>query len=72
MEFGIGDHCYTIDDGLIRPGRVSSKKDGNYFIQFVGECGALQAPEEDVFATKEEAEEALSKRKIRNGPVQYI
>ena len=72
MEFGIGDRCYVIEDGIIRPGRVSSNKGRYYFIQFVGEFGALQATKEDVLESEEEAETALKMRKIENEPVRYI
>ena len=54
-RYGIGDTCYIIEDGEVRRGRVSAKKENRYFIQFVGSCGALQADPKDVYATPEEA-----------------
>ena len=36
MKYGIGDTCYVIEDDMVKRARVSAKKDGQYFVQFVG------------------------------------
>ena len=38
MKYGIGDTCYVIEDDMVKRARVSAKKDGQYFVQFVGSC----------------------------------
>lgn len=69
-KYGIGDTCYVLEDGQVRRGRISSKKDDCYFIQFVGTCGALQVEPEELYETPEAARAANEKDK--NPHVGYI
>ena len=71
-RYGIGDTCYIIEDGEVRRGRISAKKENSYFIQFVGSCGALQADPEDVYATREEAQAALEREENSRPHVGYL
>lgn len=71
-RYGIGDTCYIIEDGEVRRGRVSAKKENSYFIQFVGSCGALQADPKDVYATPEEAQAALEREENSRPRVGYL
>lgn len=72
MGFGIGDTCYIIENGQPKRGRVSSKKCGLYFVQFVGSCGALQVEEDMVFHTSEEAENYIAAENTKSKPVSYL
>ena len=63
MKFGIGDTCYIIENDEVKRARVSAKKDGQYFVQFVGSCGALAVPEDKIYRTPEEAEAGKQKRR---------
>ena len=76
MKFGIGDTCYIIENDEVKRARVSAKKDGQkdgqYFVQFVGSCGALAVPEDKVYRTPEEAEDGKQKTANRHSPVQYL
>lgn len=71
-RYGIGDTCYIIEDGEVRRGRVSAKKGNNYFVQFVGSCGALQVDSKDVYATPEEAQAALEREEYTRPNVRYL
>ena len=72
MKFGIGDTCYIIENDEVKRARVSAKKDGQYFVQFVGSCGALAVPEDKIYRTPEEAEAGKQKTANRHSPVQYL
>lgn len=72
MRFGIGDTCYIIENGQPKRGRVSSKKDNLYFVQFVGSCGALQIEADKIFHTPEEALEYIHAENNKNKPVSYL
>ena len=70
MKFGIGDTCYIIENDEVKRARVSAKKDGQYFVQFVG--SSLAVPEDKVYRTPEEAEDGKQKTANRHSPVQYL
>lgn len=72
MKFGIGDICYIIEDDMVKRARVSAKKEGQYFVQFVGSCGALAVPEDKIYASPEDAEEARKKTPGTSRPVKYL
>lgn len=72
MKYGIGDTCYIIENDTVKRARVSAKKDGQYFVQFVGSCGALAVPENEVYATAEEAEAGMKKDRNPSSPVRYL
>lgn len=72
MGFGIGDTCYIIENEKPKRGRVSSKKNGLYFIQFVGSCGALSVEEDQIFHTEEEAQKYIDKENNKFNPVSYL
>ena len=72
MKFGIGDICYIIENDEVKRARVSAKKEGQYFVQFVGSCGALAVPEDKIYRTPEEAEAGKQKTANRHSPVQYL
>lgn len=61
MTYGIGDTCYILEDGQVKRGRISSKKDEKYFVQFVGQCGAIAVDRRELFKSPEEAEENRKK-----------
>lgn len=72
MKYGIGDTCYVIEDDVVKRARVSAKKDGQYFVQFVGSCGALAVPEDKIYRTQEEAEAGRKKVPGASRPVRYL
>lgn len=72
MKYGIGDTCYVIEDDMVKRARVSAKKDGQYFVQFVGSCGALAVPEDRIYRTPEEAEAGMNKSRSIRRPVEYL
>lgn len=72
MKYGIGDTCYVIEDDMVKCARVSAKKDGQYFVQFVGSCGALAVPEDEIYSTQEEAEEGRNRKRSIRRPVEYL
>ena len=72
MKYGIGDICYIIENDTVKRARVSAKKDGQYFVQFVGSCGALAVPENEVYAAPEEAEAGMKKDRNLSSPVRYL
>lgn len=72
MKYGIGDTCYVIEDDMVKRARVSAKKDGQYFVQFVGSCGALVVPEDEIYSTQEEAEEGRNRKRSIRRPVEYL
>lgn len=71
-KFGIGDTCYIIEDGEIRRGRISAKKEECFFIQFVGSCGALQVAPDRVYETPEEAQAAMEREENNRPHVGYL
>lgn len=71
-RYGIGDTCYIFEDGEVKRGRVSAKKENSYFIQFVGSCGALQVDPEEVYATPEEAQAAQEREEKARPNVRYL
>ena len=72
MKYGIGDICYIIENDTVKRARVSAKKDGQYFVQFVGSCGALAVPENEVYATPEEAAAGMKKDRNLSSPVGHL
>ena len=72
MKYGIGDTCYVIEDDMVKRARVNAKKDGQYFVQFVGSCGALAVPEDEIYSTQEEAEEGRNRKRSIRRPVEYL
>ena len=72
MKYGIGDICYIIENDAVKRGRVSAKKDGQYFVQFVGSCGALAVSENEIYSTPEEAEAGIKKDRNLSSPVGYL
>ena len=72
MKYGIGDTCYVIEDDMVKRARVSAKKDGQYFVQFVGSCGALAVPEDEIYSTQEKAEEGRNRKRSIRRPVEYL
>ncbi len=72
MKYGIGDTCYVIEDDMVKRARVSAKKDGQYFVQFVGSCGALAVPEDEIYPTPEEAEQGMNAKRSIRRPVEYL
>ena len=72
MKYGIGDTCYVIEDDMVKRARVSAKKDGQYFVQFVGSYGALAVPEDEIYSTQEEAEEGRNRKRSIRRPVEYL
>ena len=72
MKYGIGDTCYVIEDDMVKRARVSAKKDGQYFVQFVGSCRALAVPEDEIYSTQEEAEEGRNRKRSIRRPVEYL
>lgn len=72
MKYGIGDTCYVIEDDMVKRARVSAKKDSQYFVQFVGSCGALAVPEDEIYRTPEEAEAGMNKNRSIRRPVEYL
>lgn len=71
-KFGIGDTCYIIEDGGIRRGRISAKKEESFFIQFVGSCGALQVDSDKVYETPDEAQAAIEWEENNRPHVGYL
>ena len=71
-KYGIGDTCYIIEDGEVRRGRVSAKKGDNFFVQFVGSCGALQVKSEELYRTLEEAQVELDREAQERPHVGYL
>ena len=43
-----------------------------YFVQFVGSCGALAVPEDEIYSTQEEAEEGRNRKRSIRRPVEYL
>ena len=71
-KYWIGDTCYIIEDGEVRRGRVSAKKGDNFFVQFVGSCGALQVKSEELYRTLEEAQVELDREAQERPHVGYL
>ena len=60
MPYKRVDTCYIMNDSpTATQVKVVGKQGATYLVQMIGSCGALKLSENQLFSTKEEAEESI-------------
>ena len=60
MPYKRGDTCFIMNDSPeATQVKVVGKQGDTYLVQLIGSCGALKLSENELFSTKEEAEESV-------------
>lgn len=68
--FNKDDVVFIIENNsVIRKAKVARKQGDNYIIQLIGSCGALTLAEDQLYATKDAAAEAIQQMKLNSANV---